>query len=143
MELRERLEKALSGLGYEVVDVEFANRGRLLRIFIDKPAGISIEDCTLVSNHLTRLLAVEWDYDYDRLEVSSPGLDRSLKKEADFVRFRGEKAQIRLRIPVEGRRNVVGILGEVHDGQVNLTVDGVAKTYDLANIEKARLVPVL
>ncbi len=142
MELRELLEKTLTSLGYELVDLAFANRGRLLRVFIDKPAGISIDDCTLVSNQLTRLLAVEWDYDYDRLEVSSPGLDRPLKKEADFVRFRGEKAQLRLRIPIDGRRNVVGILGKLHDGQLELTVDGVEKIYDLANIEQARLVPV-
>lgn len=136
------LESTLAGLGYELVDLEVSNRGKFLRLFIDKPGGVNLDDCTLVSNHVTRLLAVEMDYDYDRLEVSSPGLDRPLKKEADFARFAGEKAQIKLRLAVQGRRNFIGVLRSVVDGVLQFEVDGVVVGLDLANIEKARLVPV-
>ena len=141
MDLYPLLESTLTGLGYEMVDLEISNRGKLLRLFIDKPGGINIDGCVLVSNHLTRLLAVELDHDYDRLEVSSPGLDRPLKKEADFVRFAGEKAQIKLRLPMRGQRNFVGILREVKDGVLQLEVDGALVALELANLEKARLVP--
>jgi ribosome maturation factor RimP len=141
MDLQALFEKTLPGLGYELVDLEVSNRGKLLRLFIDKPGGISIDDCVRVSNHFTRLLAVELDYDYDRLEVSSPGLDRPLKKEADFERFQGEKAQLKLRIPVDGRRNVTGVLKGVHGGMLDMEVDGMPRTFELANVDKARLIP--
>ena len=141
MDLQALIVKTLPGLGYELVDLQVSNRGKLLRLFIDKPGGITIDDCVRVSNHLTRLLAVELDYDYDRLEVSSPGLDRPLKKEVDFQRFQGERAQLKLRIPVEGRRNVTGVLQGVHDGLLDMDVDGVLKTFELANVDKARLIP--
>uniref|UniRef100_UPI000B1F8EF9 ribosome maturation factor RimP n=1 Tax=Streptobacillus moniliformis TaxID=34105 RepID=UPI000B1F8EF9 len=88
---------------------------RLLRIFVDKKDGISIDDCVAISNHLSRLLAVE-NIDYGRLEVSSPGLDRLLRKEADFLRFRGETIKLKLRIPVQNQRNFAGVLREVNDG---------------------------
>ena len=84
MDLTALLEKTVGGLGYELVDLELANRGRLMRIFIDKAGGVDVEDCAVVSNHLTRLLVVE-GVDYDRLEVSSPGLDRPLKRPQDFA----------------------------------------------------------
>jgi len=141
MDLHTLLESTLNGLGYEMVALELSNRGKMLRVFIDKPDGISLDDCTLVSNHLSKLLAVELDYDYDRLEVSSPGLDRPLRKEADFKRFSGEKAQIRLRVPREGQRSFVGILRDVHEGMLQLEVDGAVLSLDMANVEKARLVP--
>ncbi len=141
MELHSLLESTLGGLGYELVDLEISNRGQLLRVFIDKPNGVNIDDCTLVSNHLTRLLAVELDYAYDRLEVSSPGLDRPLKKEADFIRFAGEVAQARLRLPIKGQRKFVGILRGVSGGCLQLETDGELISLDLANIDKARLVP--
>lgn len=143
MDLQALLEKTLPGLGYELVDLNIGNRGRLLQVFIDKPGGITIDDCTMVSNHLSRLLAVDLDYDYDRLEVSSPGLDRPLRTAAAFERFRGEKAQLKLRIPVEGQRKFVGVLGSVQDGILELEVDGVLKTFAMDNIEKARLVPAI
>lgn len=141
MELNSLLESTLQGLGYELVDLELSNHGKLLRVFIDKPDGISVEDCALVSHHLSRLLAVEMDFDYDRLEVSSPGMDRPVKKEADFVRFCGEKAQVRLRVPLQGRKKFNGILRGVKDGHLQLEVEGDMISLDLANIDKARLVP--
>ncbi len=141
MELNSLLESTLQGLGYEMVDLEMSNHGKLLRLFIDKPGGINIDDCALVSNHISRLLAVEMDFDYDRLEVSSPGLDRPLRKEADFVRFCGETAQVKLRVPLQGRKKFVGILKSVQDGQVQLEVEGNVVDLAISNIDKARLVP--
>lgn len=141
MDLYGVLEPTIVGLGYELVDLEMSNRGRLLRIFIDKPGGVAVEDCVLVSNQVSRLLAVEMDFDYDHLEVSSPGLDRPLKKEADFQRFCGEKAQIKLRVPLNGRKNFVGVLRGAESGVLSLEVDGALLAIELANLDKARLVP--
>ena len=149
MKLQGLLEATVAGLGYELVSVELSNRGRMLRIFIDKPAaaakdagagGITVDDCARVSNQLTRVLEVE-DVDYDRLEVSSPGLDRPLKKEADFVRFAGEQARLTLRVPIGGRRNFTGTMRAVADGKLQLEIEGGMVTIDLANVDKARLVP--
>jgi ribosome maturation factor RimP len=140
-DLNALLEKSLDQLGYELVDMELANRGKLIRLFIDKPEGIDIDDCVLVSNHLSNLLAVEYDIDYDRLEVSSPGLDRVLKKESDFVRFVGERAQVKLRVPVEGRKNFLGILRGVDQEHLVLECEGVEQRVPFSNIDKARLSP--
>jgi ribosome maturation factor RimP len=142
MDLQALLETTLAGLGYELVDLERSGKGLFLRVFIDKPGGIDVDDCAAVSHHLTRLLAVE-SINYDRLEVSSPGLDRLLKNERDFVRFAGQKARIKLRIPVDGQRNFVGVLRETGAGKVRLEVDGKVLSLDLANLEKARLVPAI
>ena len=139
MDVVKLVETTVSGLGYELVDVERSGRG-LLRVFIDKPEGISVEDCQVVSNQLTRLFMVE-NVDYDRLEVSSPGLDRPLKKEADFSRFAGEKVQLKLRMPMDGRKNFVGMIAGVNDGILQLNVDGSLVTIALSNLDKARLVP--
>ncbi len=140
MELKKVIEQAVGGLGYELVDLETSLRARLLRVFIDSPKGIVIEDCTKVSNQLTRLFAVE-NIDYDRLEVSSPGLDRPLKKAADFVRFTGQEAQIRLRLAVNGQRNFTGVLAGVEDGRLRLECDGASHVFELDQVDKARLVP--
>lgn len=142
MDLQALLETTLAGLGYELVDLERSGKGLFLRVFIDKPGGIDVDDCAAVSHHLTRLLAVE-NINYDRLEVSSPGLDRLLKNERDFVRFAGQKARIKLRIPVDGQRNFVGVLRETGAGKVRLEVDGKVLSLDLANLDKARLVPAI
>jgi ribosome maturation factor RimP len=139
MDVVKLVEMTVIGLGYELVDFERSGRG-MMRVFIDKPDGISVDDCQTVSNQLTRLFLVE-NVDYDRLEVSSPGLDRPLKKEADFVRFAGQKAQIKLRMPVSGRKNFTGVIGTVSDGSLQLDVDGSAVSIELSNLDKARLVP--
>lgn len=141
MELTEIIEQAVTGLGYEYVDLESSPRGRLLRVVIDEPArGISVDDCARVSNHLTRLFAVE-NVDYDRLEVSSPGLDRPLKRARDFERFIGHVAQIRTRVPVDGRRNFTGVIAGLEDGKLRLGGADMPQEFDLAQVEKARLVP--
>lgn len=133
------LRETLEGLGYELVDLE-SSRGGLLRIFIDSPAGISVEDCARVSNHLTRAFAVE-GIEYERLEVSSPGLDRPLKRAEDFERFAGQKASVRLKLPREGRRRFEGTLSGMVDGSVALEVEGERQLFALADIDRARLVP--
>jgi ribosome maturation factor RimP len=137
------VETALRGMGYELVDLEFGQgRSRLLRVFIDKPDGILIEDCERVSKHLTQLFAVE-NIDYDRLEISSPGLDRPLKKSADFVRFIGEQAKVSMRAPVAGRRNFTGAIRAADELAVELDVEGQSVRLEFANLDRARLVPQL
>lgn len=143
MDLQTSLERVVAQLGYELVDFEMSNRGRLLRLFIDKPGGVTVEDCAMVSNQVSHYLSVENDVDYDRLEISSPGIDRVLKKEADFVRFNGVRAKIRLSVPVDGKKNYVGVLKGVEDGQVLLECGGTLVRVMLTNIEKARLNPEL
>lgn len=140
MDVAKLVETTLNGLGYELVDLEKSGRG-LMRVYLDKPEGISLDDCELVSNQLTRVFMVE-GIDFDRLEVSSPGLDRPLKKEADFARFGGQKAQLKLRMPLGGRKNFVGILGAVQNGVLQLDVEGSQVAIELSNVDKARLVPV-
>ncbi len=142
MDLQGLLESTLAGLGYELVELERSTQGGLLRVFIDKTDGINVDDCALVSNHLGRLLAVE-NVGYDRLEVSSPGLDRPLRTAKDFARFSGQKARLKLRVPVAGQRNFVGVLCNTEAGKVGLEIDGQLLSLDLGNIDKARLVPVL
>jgi len=124
------MEPAVAGLGYELVDVQASNGGRLLRLFA-------------VSRHLTRLLAVE-GVDYERLEVSSPGLDRALRKARDFARFAGYKADVRMRTrDASGRRRFVGVLRGAGEGRLSLELEGQTVALALDDIERARLVPEL
>ena len=139
MDLGRLLDITVSGLGYELVEWERFGGG-LLRIFVDKPGGIGVEDCAHISQHLSQLLAVE-GVDYGRLEVSSPGLDRVLRRERDFARFVGEKARVKVRVALDGQRNFMGTLRAVHDGKLELEVDGKLLAFELGNLEKARLVP--
>jgi ribosome maturation factor RimP len=141
MDLQTLIDSTLTGMGYEMVALERVGRG-LLRLYIDKPEGINLDDCAKVSNQLTRLFMVE-NVDYDRLEVSSPGLDRPLVKEADFVRFVGERANIRLHAPLEGRKRFSGVLMGVTDGVLQLDMDGVIVAIPLVEVDSARLAPVL
>ena len=129
----------LEGLGYELVDIE-SSRSGLLRVFIDSPRGITVEDCARVSHHLTRALAVE-GIDYERLEVSSPGLDRPLKRIADYERFTGREASVKLKLPRDGRRRFEGRLLGVEDGRIVLEVEGQRQHLAFEDIDRARLVP--
>src|ERR1700741_1361737 len=103
VQLTELIETTVVGLGYELVDLERTGRG-MLTVYIDQPAGIAIEDCEKVTHQLQHVLTVE-NIDYERLEVSSPGLDRPLKKLADFERFAGSEAVITLKKPLDGRKS--------------------------------------
>lgn len=151
-DLQGLVEKTVTQLGFELVDLEMANRGKLLRVFIDKlnpkdaKDTVVIDDCVLVSNQLGNVLTVEHDIDYDRLEVSSPGMDRVLKKEKDFIRFVGDRAQVKLRVPlaVEGkepRKNFLGILRGLEDGLIQIECEGIVEALPLADLDKARLSP--
>lgn len=153
------IEKTVAQLGFELVDLEISNRGKLLRVFIDKlnpkdtRDSVNIDDCVLVSNQLGNVLTVEHEIDYDRLEISSAGMDRVLKKEKDFVRFAGERAQIKLRVGIKDesanatettlpRKTFLGVLKGVEDSHVLLEFEGVVYKMALSNIDKARLSPV-
>ncbi|MBI1964927.1 MAG: ribosome maturation factor RimP [Betaproteobacteria bacterium] len=139
MDLNGLLESTVAGMGYEWVGCE--RPGRLLRLYIDKPGGVNVDDCAAVSQQVGRLLAVE-RVDYDRLEVSSPGLDRLLRKEGDFARFVGHKARVRVRVPMDGQRNFTGVVREAGAGRVRIEVDdGRTLSLELGNVETARLVP--
>lgn len=141
MDLAALLEKTVTQIGYELVDLEMSNRGKLLRLFIDKPEGINVEDCALVSNHVSNLLAVEHDIDYDRLEISSPGLDRVVKKKADFERFSGQRIKLKLRVPLANKKNFAGLLKGMEGEDVLLENEAGVERFALGNIEKARLQP--
>ena len=118
------IERTLAGMGYELVDIEHARDG-LLRVYIDAPAGIALDDCEKASRQLSHVLMVE-EVDYARLEVSSPGVDRPLRRPVDFERFAGAEISVRLRRPFEGRRNFEGVL----------TIEG-GERYGLELIERA------
>jgi ribosome maturation factor RimP len=143
LSLEKAVEPVVNGMGYELVDVQASNGGRLLRLFIDKPGGVGLEDCAAVSRQLSRVLEVE-GIDYERLEVSSPGLDRPLRKGSDFARFAGRKAEVRMRTPdATGRRRFVGVLRGADGGRVQMELDGQTVALELGDVERARLVPEL
>ena len=143
LSLENVIEPVVAGMGYELVDLQASNGGRFLRLFIDRPQGITVGDCAAVSRQLTRVLEVE-GVDYDRLEVSSPGLDRPLRKPGDFARFTGQKAEVRMRTPdAGGRRRYVGVLRGTEAGRVSVEVDGQTVALALEDVERAKLVPEL
>ncbi|MDH4394828.1 MAG: ribosome maturation factor RimP [Limnobacter sp.] len=132
-------------LGLELADLEREAQG-LLRVSIDSPNGISVEDCEKVSHHLTHLFTVE-NVTYDRLEVSSPGVDRVLRRKKDFERFMGEEVSLKLKRAVENQKNFKGILEEGAETQFALVVPGEGKeaqpfqlNFDIADVAAARLV---
>ncbi|WP_281284972.1 ribosome maturation factor RimP [Chitinolyticbacter meiyuanensis] len=138
--LQELLETTLAGMGYEMVDLEIGHGG-LMRLFIDKPGGINVDDCVTVSNHFTRLFMVE-NIEYERLEVSSPGLDRVVKKPADFLRFAGELVKVKLRLPLpDKRKRFVGKLLGYEDEHVLVESEGEQLRLPLAQVDKIRLEP--
>ena len=163
----EAIATTVAGLGYELVDVERAQRG-LLRITIDRVPGrsytvgrgpdvqpdasefVTVEDCEAVTRQLQYVLEVE-GLDYARLEVSSPGLDRPLKREADYARFAGQAVRIGLKAPFEGRKVWEGLLSQGEGEGWNLVIGGDKKNgkteqvlgFTLQEVREARLVPVV
>ena len=142
--LRQLLEPVISLMGYELVGIEYLGQGRngVLRVYIDKTDGVTLDDCEKVSRQVSGLLDVE-DPIRERytLEVSSPGLDRPLFTREHFARHTGEWVQVRLDKPLDGRRNFKGIIQGMQDEEVLLEVDGTQFVLPLKTIEKARLVP--
>ncbi|NOL49793.1 ribosome maturation factor RimP [Pelistega europaea] len=141
-------QQAIAGLDVELVDVERAALG-LLRVTIDKVGGVNIEDCEQVSRLLSRVYEVE-NIDYKRLEVGSPGVDRPLRTLADFLRFAGERVEVKLRTPIDNRKVFSGVLSlkEGQDKVFCLTFDvkkNESQVIEFAyeDVDKAKLDPVL
>ena len=143
-ELRELLEPGIERLGYELVDIEVRLGGKsgLLRLTIDKPDGIDLDDCEQVSHAASALLDVEDPLPGNyNLEVSSPGLDRKLTKVEHFQRFEGETLKVTMRFPIEGRRRFRGKLVSSDTENIVVEVDGESHSLPLSMIDTARLVP--
>ena len=143
-ELAKLLEPTVERLGYELADLEVRLGGRngLVRVFIDRPEGIGLDDCEKVSLAVSALLDVEDPLPGNyNLEVSSPGLDRKLTKVEHFHRFTGETVKVSLRFPKEGRRRFRGKLLSVDDENIVVEVDGESHSLALSMIDTARLVP--
>ena len=134
------LEPAVNGLGYELVELEF--QGKLLRLYIDQAQGVTLDDCEKVSRQVGAVLDVADPIPgHYTLEVSSPGLDRPLRKPADFEARAGQRARIELTLPLDGRRRFAGTLRGLENDAVLIEVDGALFRLPLAQIAKARLVP--
>jgi ribosome maturation factor RimP len=143
-ELANFLEPAVERLGYELVDLEvrLGGKGGLVRLYIDKPDGIDLDDCEKVSLAVSAVLDVEDPVPGNyNLEVSSPGLDRKLTKIEHFQRFEGETVKVQLRFPIEGRRRFRGTLLSSDDENIVVEVDGESFSLPLKTIDTARLVP--
>ena len=144
------IEKTVTGMGYELVDVELAARG-LVRVYIDtlpeENRPVMVDDCEKITHQLLHVLTVE-NASYERLEVSSPGLDRPLKKLADYVRFAGQEAVVKLRMAMPSaanRKSFQGVLHEPEGETLKLEFEGnegpAMLEFSLAEVDKARLVP--
>ncbi len=149
MSLREKLitllEPTLEAMGYELVELEARSNPKngLVRLYIDKPGGVGLDDCEQVSHQVSGVLDVEdpMPGEYS-LEVSSPGLDRPLRTEKHFAGAVGEKVKLELNAPLADRRwRFTGTLTSVEDGRVTVDVDGEAVTLDIAALKRARIVP--
>jgi ribosome maturation factor RimP len=152
------IERTVTGLGYDLVDVERSARG-LLRVYIDRLPGhvypeaqgagehVTVDDCEAVTRQL--LYALEVDaVDYERLEVSSPGLDRPLKKPADYQRFAGQAIDVGFKLPFQGRRHWKGVLQAGATPEAWCLVlegdkAGSELAFTLEEVREARLVPVI
>ena len=145
-ELAKLLEPTVERLGYELVDLEarLGGKGGLVRVFIDKPGGIDLDDCETVSRAVSALLDVEDPVPGNyNLEVSSPGLDRKLTKVEHFQRFAGETVKVQMRLPIGGRRRFRGTLVSSDDENIVVDVDGESHSLPLKTIDTARLVPAV
>ena len=143
--LFEMLEPVVTGLGYELVEIETGSSGRqaLVRVYIDRTDGgaVGLDDCERASRAIGAVLDAGDPIGRDcQLEVSSPGFDRPLRTAAHFARFAGSEARIELALPIEGRRRFRGVLGAVEDGTVSIEVDRQLWKLPLSGISKARLV---
>lgn len=141
------IELAAQDMGFELIDLE-RTPGGILRVFIDDIKGermITVDDCESLSRHLVHLLPVE-GIDFARLEVSSPGMDRPLTKHAHYVRFAGQPVKLRLKMPLEGRRNFEGLLHVDAQGKLSMEYEGrggemMQLEFEINDVERARLVP--
>ena len=143
-DLAQLFEPVIQSMGYELVGTEFSggsDHGKL-RVYIDREAGVSIDDCAAISHQISGILDVEEPIQqaYD-LEISSPGLDRPLFKQADYERFAGRMAKIKMAVALDGRRNFKGELQGVNESRyVKIKVDDEAYELPLSDIAKANLI---
>ena len=144
------VERTVTGLGYDLVDTE-RTPGGLLRVYLDRVAGdpagefITVDDCEKVTRQLQHVLEVE-GCAYERLEVSSPGLDRPLKRAQDYARFGGAEVDLTLKVPFKGRKKYRGVLEAHGEGWRIVFTDGAteqALDFSLNEVREARLVPVI
>lgn len=141
--VREIVEPLCETEGFELVHVEFQPEagGRILRLYIDKPGGITLDDCAGISRQVSDLLDIYFESlgSYN-LEVSSPGQERPLGKKSDYNRFKGRKVKIKTSQPINGQKNFKGVLSGISDDVVSVSVDGQAVVIPYGKIRKARLV---
>ena len=139
----ELIEPGLLAKGLELVDVEFKKEGKnwVLRVFIDKEGGVTLEDCQKISGLVGDLIEVEEVIEPAyTMEVSSPGLNRVLKKEKDFIRFSGKKIGVQCHAPLNGRKKFTGILKDFKNQSIRLEVDGQLQIISINRVAKANLV---
>lgn len=137
------VEPLLDEIGCELVDIEFCREGHgwVLRLYIDKNGGVSLGDCSSVSRQVSHYLEVDDPVAHPyHLEVSSPGLERPLKKTEDFIRFAGRKGRIKMREPIDGGRVFAGVLGGMDGENIQILVDGDMRSLPLSDIARARLI---
>lgn len=138
----DEFERPLRESGYELVEVEYTAQGRtpILRVYIDKRGGITLEDCTAASQLLNPLMdAADFMPGQYLLEVSSPGIDRPLRKPEDFERFVGEEVRVSTTVPTDGRRNFKGVITGCRDGLILLDCAGRSVEIHIENLKKANL----
>jgi ribosome maturation factor RimP len=143
-QLTEMLAPAVEAVGFELWGLDFFQQGRhsVLRLYIDGPEGVGVDDCAVVSHQVSGVLDVEDPITGEyTLEVSSPGWDRPLFTLAQFARFTGSTAAVRLASPLNGRRKYKGVVQKVTDAEVELLVDGAAVLIPFAAIDKANIEP--
>ena len=142
--LWELFEPVVNGMGYDLIEIEHLPNPKhgILRLYIDKEEGIQLEDCSAVSHQISALIDVEdavpGKYN---LEVSSPGMDRPLRRIEDFQRFAGEEVKLKTSMEIDGRRNYKGKLIGVDDDQIVIECEDIEVRLPVTAIDKARLVP--
>jgi len=142
MDLEKIISESIQNIGYELVEFEHNHNSGLIRIFIDNGNLISVDDCVKVSNHLNRVLSVELDYDFSRLEVSSPGVDRKLIKLSDYKRFEGEKIKIKLYSSINNQKKFDGKLIDSDENNIKILLsDEKILEVPFDEIQIARLNP--
>ncbi len=143
--LTELLTPTVEAAGFELLGVEFVSAGRhsTLRLYIDHPEGINVDNCALVSREVGAILDVEDPIPNEyNLEVSSPGLDRPLFTPEHFAKVTGQKIEVKLAIPQDGRRRFKGALIAIEDDMLVIEVDGKPYRLLMDNVDKANVVPV-
>lgn len=144
MDIEKIISDSIDNIGYELVECDYNHNNGFIRIFIDNGSIISVEDCVKVSNHLNRVLSVELDFDFSRLEVSSPGVDRKLIKPKDFKRFEGEKIKIKLHTAIDSTKKFEGKLIDSNEGFIKIQLtDNKLLELPFDEIQLARLNPDL